>query len=545
MQLNGTSSQIVIADRSVDEHRTGAPFDWSSGLVPSVADLIFILLLIAMTHGILAAKLLGDADIGWHIRNGEQMIESHHVTRVDLFSGRVGAMGEIESGRPWYAWEWLFDASIALVDKWMGLNGVVFVSAFVIAFTFALVFRLALMRSGNLPVTAVFLLLSFGATSIHLLARPHIVSWLLAVIWFQLLDSAEIGKEHRARLFWLPVLMFLWANLHGGFVLGFALLGLYLVSAACRWFFIPEQRPQTTEWLRNLGVVTTLSAVASLLNPFGYKLHVHIAQYLSDRWLMDHIDEFLSPNFYGIAQQCFSILLIVTVMAMAARRANLRASQLLVVVFAVYTGLYASRNLPVASMLLTLITVPVISRTISEAATSAGVPAPMRNLFARFGSFASRMKNMEFRFVGHLWPVLLTLFGFFVCFVGGKLSTHQLMDAHFDAKRFPVEAVQSLSGPDAELVFAPDSWGGYLIYRLYPRYRVYVDDRHDFYGSEFLKSYLRTISIAPDWKEQLEKTRVHWVLVPGGSSLANALKENGNWKVVYTDQTAVLFRHAQ
>ena len=68
---------------------------------------------------------------------------------------------------------------------------------------------------------------------------------------------------------------------------------------------------------------------------------------LSNRFLMDHIDEFLSPNFHGMPQKCFAALVLLAVVAMAGARKKITLSQLLVVLFAIYSGMYASRNLPV------------------------------------------------------------------------------------------------------------------------------------------------------------------------------------------------------
>ena len=81
---------------------------WLGLLLPSVTDLIFMILLAAMTFGALAPRLLGDAGIGWHIRNGQQMLATHSIARTDSFSST-------RSGQPWYAWEWLYDLGIAKV----------------------------------------------------------------------------------------------------------------------------------------------------------------------------------------------------------------------------------------------------------------------------------------------------------------------------------------------------------------------------------------------------------------------------------------------
>ena len=116
------------------------------------------------------------------------------------------------------------------------------------------------------------------------------------------------------------------------------------------------------------------------------------------------------------------------------------------------------------------------------------------------------------------------------------------MDAHFDAKRFPVQAVDYLEkqGVQGPLV-SPDYWGGYLIYRLYPRVRMVVDDRHDFYGEEFLKSYLKMMHVEPGWEDFLQQHQAHCAVVPKDSALANILVETPGWQPIYSDKVAVVF----
>ena len=167
------------------------PPAWFRFAIPSVADLIFIVLLFSMTGGALATRLLGDASIGWHIRNGELMLQSHTITRTDPFSVTM-------AGQPWYAWEWLYDLAIAGIHHYSGLNGVVFLTALIIAGTFALSLRICLRRRADLLITIALLALSLGASMIHLFARPHILSWLFTVIWFEILDSSQ-ASEHRSR----------------------------------------------------------------------------------------------------------------------------------------------------------------------------------------------------------------------------------------------------------------------------------------------------------------------------------------------------------
>src|SRR2546430_7543155 len=178
----GNSSQTVEASAPTPTP-IGIRPAWFRLLVPSVADLIFIVLLIALTCGALAPRLLKDAGTGWHIRNGQQILHTHSITRTDSFSYTM-------QGQPWYAWEWLYDVLIAGIYQWLGLNGVVFLTGVVIAATFAIVLRLPLRLGANLPVSVILVMLAAGASTIHFFALPHLLSWLLAGIWVQLLGGS-------------------------------------------------------------------------------------------------------------------------------------------------------------------------------------------------------------------------------------------------------------------------------------------------------------------------------------------------------------------
>ena len=508
-------------------------------VLPSVTDLVFLALLTSLSVGVLATRLLNDAGIGWHIRNGELILSAHAITRVDPFSSTM-------QGQTWYAWEWLYDVVIAVVHGWWGLNGAVFFTALIIATTFALTFRLTLLRGGNLAATLFFLLLSMGAATVHFLARPHVLSWLLVVFWFYILDSSELNPAGGRRLFWLPVLMLFWVNLHGGFLTGFFLLGLYLLSSLGHRFLSrnPGRRQLAGKRLQRLGLVGLLSFAASLLNPYGYKLYDHIHQYLGNRFLIGHIEEFLPPNFHGVAQQCFLILVLLTIVVLATARRKLRSVELLLVVFAVASGMYATRNLPVSSILLTLVVTPLLGYRSAED----NDVDPKRGDYSRgsipyFQSLTLRMASMEHHLRGHWWPVAGALAGVWVCAHGGLLGSSQIMTSTFSAKRFPIEAVKviqqrGIPGP----FFVPDYWGGYLIYELYPHTKVVVDDRHDLYGEQFFKDYLKVIKVEPGWEEVLKKDNVDWALIPPQSPLAGVLSSRPDWALDYRDDVAALLR---
>ena len=568
-------------------------------LLPSVRDIIFIFLFWSVLAGPLSNRPLADADIGWHIRTGELMVTTHSLPRTDPFSSTM-------QGQPWFAWEWLYYILLGILHHACGLNGVVWLCALLVAAIFALLLSELLRRGTGLLLAVPLMLLAEAASTIHLYARPHIVSWLFSLLWFVVLDrwesweqceyqgaASEGALRIRARLqacqngpelnapsgagslprwipWFFPASMLLWVNLHGGWLFGMALLGLYTFAA-----FVESMRARdafaairAAHRARAMAVAWVASAMATLVNPFGWRLHAHIYRYLGDRYLMDRIDEFKSPNFHGGAERCFAAILALVLIAFAGRRlsdnrpsdnrSKLRLSHLLVVLLAVYAGFYSSRNLPVSSMLLVLVAGPVLWENFASLADKPDAWQWLRNGTARISQFSDRMGAQEIELRGHLWPAVAVALTFAICLQGGWLGSRQLIHAQFDPKKVPVAAVTFLqkeiqgNQPSTEPVFSTDAWGGYLIYRMNPgrmnpgrmspERKVVVDDRHDLYGSDRIRQYMILMKVESGWQSVLESWKIRTALLPTDSTLANLLRElPQDWRLAYEDKVAVVF----
>jgi hypothetical protein len=521
---------------------------WVRLALPSVSDVVFVAMLAVLAFTPLSMRLLGDAGIGWHIRSGQLILATHSIPRTDVFSTTM-------YGKPWFAWEWLYDLPVGWLEHQAGLNGVVWFTAATIAAVFAWTFRLLVQRGADVLVGFALVMLAASASMIHFFARPHVVSWLLTLGWFWILDSFE--RRESRRVWVLPFLMLIWVNVHGGFLIGFVLLAIYWINAG--WQAMTLRENKLEEFLAKLRAnmrVLTLSKIfvvslgATLVNPYGWQLHIHIYKYLSNRFLMDHIDEFQSPNFHGVAERCFAALLLITLAALAMQGHRLRLSEKLVVLFAVFSGLYSSRNIPVSSLLLAIVTAPVLSAVYpfrpigTRAGGMAGTSAQIRSEIASStpASFLGRMGRIELSLHGHLWPIAVLVVTGWVAFHGGHLGPPDLMDAHFNPRRFPVKAVDFLGKTTvAQSVLTPDFWGGYLIYRFYPKPIAAVDDRHDLYGGQFFKLYLKLVRVEPGWDELLQRHDIQCVLVPEGSALSNILALQASWHEIYRDEVGVVF----
>jgi len=507
-------------------------------LVPSVRDIIFIFTFWTVLGGSLSNRPLSDPDIGWHIRTGELILSQHALPRVDPFSATM-------QGQRWFAWEWLYDIAIGILYRASGLNGVVWLCALIVALTFTLVLSQLMRRGTGLLLAIVLMLIAELVATIHLFARPHIVSWLLTLMWFAALERWERADAPPWLPWFFPVSILFWVNLHGGWLFALALFALYLIAAIVESLrtadlfaaLVPGRRARAMAWV---GVV---SGLATLANPFGWNLHVHIYRYLTDRYLMNRISEFRSPDFHGWAPRCFVMILLLALIAFAGRERQIRTSHVLACLVAVYAGFLSSRNLPVSAMLLVLIIGPLLSDNMKALANRPGAARWLRGSLVRVVGFSARMEQQEQAIRGHLWPSVAIVVALVVCLNGGWLGSSRLLDAHFDSTKIPVAAAGFLKNESShDPVFSTDSWGSYLIYRLYPSRLVVIDDRHDLYGSERVRDMLILTQGEPGWRNLLENWHIQTVLLPKGSTLASLLQElPRDWRETYGDDVAVIY----
>jgi hypothetical protein len=124
-------------------------------------------------------------------------------------------------------------------------------------------------------------------------------------------------------------------------------------------------------------------------------------------------------------------------------------------------------------------------------------------------------------------------------------SPPKMFRAEFDPKSYPAAAIDTLRRDASARIFTYDQWGDYLIYRLYPRTKVFVDGRSDFYGDDFEEKCIAVLSVKYDWAKTLDGFGVDTILLPPSAPLAGALKESSRWRLVYDDGVALVFRSAQ
>ncbi len=233
-----TPESTIVAIPSLPPARIDALLRhrWGRLVVPSLLDLLFIALIgwLFMSSGPHGwQSLLADADVGWHIRTGEYILDHHQVPHHDLYSFS-------KPGAPWFAWEWLSDVIDALLFRWAGLKGVVLAAGVMIALYATTLMRRIVDAGAHLFVALLVTLLSVGSASMHFLARPHVFTLLLLSISMALIEADRRGANP-SRIWWLVPITLVWTNLHGGFLVLIGLLGLAAIGAAVEAWI---QRPR-------------------------------------------------------------------------------------------------------------------------------------------------------------------------------------------------------------------------------------------------------------------------------------------------------------
>jgi hypothetical protein len=505
-------------------------------LLPSLADFAF-LMPIAFLFGRMdgVKSLLADCDTGWHIRTGEWILAHASVPMRDIFSFS-------KPGAPWFAWEWLSDVLFAKLNAWGGLQAVVMFTILLLSATFCALFFL-IRRKANPIVAIAVTMLAAASSSIHWLARPHLFTLIFLILFYAALEQVREGRTHFHRipiLASLPVITVLWTNLHGGFFVGALIVLAYGGGEVLRLVFSPlgEQRAAVRLQARAYFLTGLACLAASLVNPYTYHLHVHMAQYLRDPWNSQHIMEFFSPSFHDPTAIFFEAMVVLAVLATASNLRQGRFTESLLIVVWAHGALLAARNIPIFA----IAAAPPVGAAIQHWLTSLPkrhVAQWLRAAAARFNRIAAETAETDALPRLHLVSALGVLL---VAAVIYAPHPPRKFLAEFDPNRYPAAALATLRSDPGAHVFTYDQWGDYLIYRLYPAYKVFVDGRSDYYGDDFEDNVMAVLNVKFGWEKILTGFGVDTILLPPSSPLTGALKESSRWRVVYDDGIALVFR---
>jgi hypothetical protein len=475
-----------------------------------------------MTSGTGWARLLWDGDTALHTAIGNWVMDHGRVPDHDPFSYTM-------PNAPWLAVEWGTGTIFALLNQAAGLKGIVFVCGVTIALTVTLLVRLALAAGAGTFESVALALWANNVLLMHYHARPHIFTLLFftLAVWAATADR----RRHTGWIWTLPLLTIPWANLHPGFVILIAYLLLTASGDAVRWAL---NRGDTAALAsaRRYTLVAGLCALASLVNPFGYRLHLEIASYFGATGMTDLIQEFQAPTFRSAPQLTFLIFLM-TALALVGRLLERREFADAIVLLALaYASLTSVRH----ATIFVIAALPIVARELSVLLGGFSARASRGSTVAILARISRETRGALTSFsLMPVWALAAILF----------LTPASQWPSSFDRSLFPVAVAQRNAGRLAlGRTFAPEQWSDYLLFVNYPRQRVFFDDR-SLYGESMFRQVAALMAGRPDSPAVLDQYRVDRVLIPPQSSLAAVLGATPGWTEIDRDTTAVLFERTR
>ena len=441
-------------------------------------------------------RLLIDPDTMWQITVGQWILDHRAVPETDVYSFTM-------RGQPWISTQWLAQVLYAKAYAIAGWSGPVVLAASAIAATFAL-FAKFLSRRLSESTTLVFVAAALALTVPHLLARPHVLAFPLMVLWVGGLVAA--ADRRGAPSFRLLPLMVLWANLHGGFVFGLALVAPLALDAVLN----AEPRLRKSLVLR-WAAFAVAALIAACCTPYGWNSLLASQKILALGSALPLILEWRPADFGSIG--ALEVCLLLGIGLALWRGVKLPPLRIVLLLGLLHMALSQGRSGETLALLAPLILAAPLARQIggAEVANSGAAP-PLRGvLFA----------------------------GVAVLLAAGTLAFTSVHRFQPHASGSPVAAVAALKKLNLDRVFNDYDFGGYLIAN---GVAPFIDGRTELYGEKFFVDHnAATRLVEPEnLFRLLEQYRIEATLMRTQSAATKLLDHIDGWQKVYADDIATI-----
>jgi hypothetical protein len=454
--------------------------------VIGVAGAALLLWRLALTTGL-------SGDVYWQWTAGQWMLAHHRLMTTDVFSYSV-------RGRPWLTEEWGYEVLLAGLVSAVGPVGFWILSAGVGTLTVATVAARTARAAGWSWAGLLTLFLAMGLVLFQRDRPQELSYWFFALLLCLIAWVREDGR----RFWWVGLLLLIWANIHGSFLLAMAVLGweaLLTLAAGRRW-----GRLTVTGFSSFAsGALTAVVGIgATLVNPHGFQLWSYAYHVASNPSIANVIQEWQPPDFHQpVLLMLVAVPVMLTVIGSATTERPIPLGALGLAGALLLATLDSVRFMPYF-----LIAWCVLMADFQPWRLRAGRPNRL------------------------VWPAMMVLA---VILLSGRSYPPGT-----PASDQPVSAVQFLSGRPGR-IFATYRWGDYLIYAHVP---VFIDGRTDLYtGTGVLATYLAVSNLTVDPDTIFRDYRVRYVLWTPGTALATFLQHDPRWQEIYATPAAVIFEH--
>ncbi|MDP3769765.1 MAG: hypothetical protein Q8R40_02415 [bacterium] len=486
------------------------------------------LCLLLLTFLIFAFPMVNDPDFGWHLKAGQTYVTAYSIPSHDIFSFTM-------SQYPWVNHEYAIDAFSYLLFQ-AGANTTLFLSLFylfVAVFMFLVVFPRTFNSFLAVDEKCFVGLIALLTTRPFFGVRPQIFDWLGFLLIILIWKYYERGEQKNI-LWWCAPIFFVWANIHGGFLIGFFLLGLFMLFSLGnnldfrhlnQW--ISKQKKKILYFTAILG----LSGVVTLFNPYGWQLHLDIMRTIGNEAMRDMITEW-GPSVVSsplILPFTIYIFFIILLLMTEKREYEFSLRDTFCLLLFLLLALASLRFIP----FFILLSLPIIHRIYGK--NQLILPVLTLIAFASFFISIYSSKNSmitnEIQKNAVALPLSVSL---------SSHTTNRHFYAHAPQGAFEYIRLNPLKGN----LFNDYDWGGSLIWSL-PDHPVFIDGRMPYWeyeGRDILQDYLTIMNVWAGWDIKIERYDIEWFLIKKTSSLAGVLETlPQQWEKTYEDNKAIIF----
>ena len=519
IQARAGKVQLPIRIRNLTRGQTLARVRRLADTLPQ----LWAIVSLACIFIILGLWLVRPHDFWWHVRVGQWIVENGRLPHADLFSFT-------RAGEPWAYQSWVMEIIFYLLLHAGDLPLVIFFHAVVITAAYALLLLVNRRASGGDLRWAAMATIAAAALGFdNWNVRPQTISFLLFAVTLYLIERhaahLAVGRSRlrgNHALWWLPPLFVFWANAHGGFIFGLALLGAFLLTRLLAWFRRQCRFPT------HLFLITVLSAVATLVTPLGLGMIDYMLSFLHHPVTRYLNTEFMPPTIRTLGGQLFFGFLAAWIGLLSAGRYRFSLHESIRLLLFGGLALMASRN----TAWFGFVAAPTMAASLRCWAGERG-----------------RAKSMHVGLPG-INRALAALVGLLVLlslpWFRPYLPLPQPRRAYVSAET-PVQAVAFLRRlPQPRRVFHEASYGSYMIWAI-PEVPVFIDTRMELYPPAQWSDYIALSQARYDWEAILKRYGVDILLLQRETQqpLIEAATAAPGWERCYQDEQAVIFQRRE
>ncbi len=482
-----------------------------------------------------------DPDFYWHIKMGEYIVSAWPFPRQDIFAYTSYV-------HQWLLTEWLSQVAIYLIYREEGFNGIAVFVAVMCACCWHVNYstcKKILNDEGKAIVVTLLFFIFFGIVA----PRPHLFTFLFFSLLMRLLVDFKYYKDERYISF-IPLIMLIWVNVHGGFFIGIVLMGLFVAAEWIMFFGAGDRCPYDKSRLAKLSFYVTSGVLAAALNPGFFKYWLYPYQVIVSSGDMNIINEWQSPNFHMPMYQYFLLMVFIFFLCLIFSRKKPDLTEIVLpIVFA--GGAFVSvRNLPLAALAMSPV-FAVFYRELSlvdcfsnKIHNNGGLIEIESNRASKLSSLlATGNKQIGANMFVLNWILLFSsLFAVFIFYQVNHEKKEKAVMSFMPVKAVDFIIENNIYGR----VFNAYHYGGYLIYRLHPRQKVFIYGKTDIYKKGFVDEVFAVYSGKPDWKKNFDKYHIDYVVCESVAPIRQLILGGDEYKIVYDDgDHSVLLRDVQ